>query len=175
MKVREVMSSPVVFVSPETSILSAGDLMLQYHISGLPVVDAAGSVVGVVTERDFLRPPGSGEDQDRLRWFEALAKRPPVSESSEQRFTRKIGDIMTKNPVTVTEDTPVEDVLQLMESRHIKRVPVLRAGALVGIVSRADLLRALMHNLRRSSSTEEIQRSRLTEIERESWLHRIRP
>jgi CBS domain-containing protein len=174
MKVREVMSSPVVFVTPDTSVLAAGELMLQHHISGLPVVDAAGSVVGVVTERDFLRPPGVGGDQDRLRWFEALAKRSPGPEQSDPRFTRKIGDLMTRNPVTVVEDTSVEEVLQLMEGRQIKRVPVLRDGRLVGIVSRADLLRALMHNLRRNTSAEEIQRARLTEIERESWLHRIR-
>jgi CBS domain-containing protein len=82
---------------------------------------------------------------------------------------------MTRNPATVTEDTPLKEVARLMETRQIKRVPVVRDGRLVGIVARADMLRALMQNLRTGTQTDAARRARLTEIERQSWLHRTRP
>lgn len=177
MKVREAMTRDVISVPSDASILQAGELMLQHHISGMPVVDANGGVVGIVTERDFLRPLGPRGDVRRPRWFEVLAGRSTIPEAPERRRERKIADVMTSDPITVTEDMPLVDVVRLMEDRRIKRVPVVREGRLVGIISREDLLRALVRSLRNRANAakrDEAQRARLTEVERQSWLHRTR-
>src|SRR3974377_1202429 len=107
MKVRDVMTSRVVSVSPDTSILDAGELMLRYDISGLPVVDTGGHLVGIVTARGFLRPAGSGTDYKRPRWFQVLTGQAPKTFAVPCK--RKIAEVMTTNPITVTEDTPLEE------------------------------------------------------------------
>ena len=176
MKVRDVMTSPVVSVSPDTSILDAGELMLRYDISGLPVVDTGGHLVGIVTERDFLRPAGSSTDYKRPRWFQVLTGQAPKTFAVP--CERKIAEVMTTNPITVTEDTPLEETVRLMDERCIHRLLVTRGAKLVGIVSRADLLRALVQSLRKTSTVsrrDEDLRARMTELERQSWLHRTRP
>jgi CBS domain-containing protein len=174
MKVREAMSRRVVSVSPDASILQAGELMLQHHISGLPVVDAEGHVVGIVTERDFLRPAGIVEGTPRPRWLEVLTGRSQFPHAPERSGERRIADVMTRSLVTTTEDALLEEVVGLMEERRIKRIPVVRDGRLVGIISRADLLRALVRSLRNRLPNDEVFRQRLTDLERQSWLHRTR-
>jgi CBS domain-containing protein len=176
MKVRDVMSSPVVSVRPDTSLLEAGELMLRHDISGLPVLDGEGRLVGLITERDFLRPTGSGPDYKRPRWFQVLSGQ--VKDGFRRQSERKVADVMTVDPVSITEETPLEEVVGLMDHHCIHRIPVMREAKLVGIVSRADLLRALVQSLRKTSAIskrDEDLRARMTEIERESWLHRTRP
>jgi CBS domain-containing protein len=173
MRVREAMTRQVVCVAPEASILQAGELMLRHGISGLPVVDMYGHVVGIVTERDFLRHPGSRNGNERPRWFEMLTGR-SKPERPEHYRDRKIAEIMTRDPVTVSEDSALEEVVRLMESRDINQVPVVRDERLVGIVTSADMLRALMRTLKTGSKRDENLRQRLTELERQSWLHRTR-
>jgi CBS domain-containing protein len=176
MKVRDVMSSPVVSVRPDTSLLEAGELMLRHDISGLPVLDGEGRLVGLITERDFLRPTGYAPGYKRPRWFQVLSGQ--AKDDFARQANRKVADIMTANPITIAEDTPLEEVVGLMDHHYIHRLPVMRGAKLVGIVSRADLLRALVQSLRKTSAIskrDEDLRARMTEIERESWLHRTRP
>jgi CBS domain-containing protein len=175
MKVRDVMSSPVVSVAPDTSLLEAGELMLRHDISGLPVLDKEARLVGIITERDFLRPTGCGPGYKRPRWFQVLTGQ---AKDGFRQPSRKVADVMTAAPVTITEETPLVEVVALMDHHRIHRLPVMRNSKVVGIVSRADLLRALVQSLRKTtaiSKRDEDLRARMTELERESWLHRTRP
>jgi predicted transcriptional regulator len=118
--------------------------MLQNRISGLPVVDAQGSLVGMVTEGDFLRRGEIGTERRRPKWFEFLLGPGRLANEYVHASGRKVEDVMTGDAVTVTEDDSLETVVELMERRRIKRLPVLRNGKMVGIVSRANLMHALV-------------------------------
>jgi CBS domain-containing protein len=143
MKVRDVMTSPVISIEPDTHILQAVRIMLQRHISGLPVVGKDGRLVGIVTEGDFLRRAETGTQRRRPRWLEYLVGPGRLADEYTRSHGRKVEEVMTAEPLTVAEDTPLEEVVKVMEKRRIKRLPVLRGNEVVGIVSRANLLHAL--------------------------------
>lgn len=173
MKVRDVMTQPVVSIDAQAPISLAIRLMLQKKISGLPVVDTAGNLVGVVTEGDFLRRAETGTQQEQPRWLEFLMGPGPRARDYVKAHGRKVGEVMTTTVKTVDEDTQLTDVVALMERNGIKRVPVLRGKKLIGIVTRANLLRALVSTLHASSAPsggdvairEEIQRA----LNSETW------
>jgi CBS domain-containing protein len=110
------MTRHVVSVRPEAPIQQAGELMLQHDISGLSVIGADGRVVGMVTERDFMRCSGVRGDA-RPRWLEVVIGRTQLSGGATQRCGSTVAEIMTRDPVTVTEDVPIEDVVRLMDTR----------------------------------------------------------
>ncbi len=143
MKAKDIMTRRVISVAPEASILESARLMLQHRVSGLPVIDAAGRLVGVVTEGDFLRRVEAGTELKRPRWLEFIAGPGRLATEYVHSHGRKVADVMTGESVTVGEDTPIEEVVRLMEERRIKRLPVMRGTKVVGIVSRANLLHAL--------------------------------
>ena len=143
MKATDVMTSHVVSVAPDDSVLKCVRLMLEYRISGLPVIDAKGNLAGIVTEGDFLRRAEAGTERKRPRWLEFFAGRGRLADEYVHSHGRKVSEVMTPGPVTITENTPVEEVVHLMEQRRIKRLPVVRGTKVVGIVSRANLLHAL--------------------------------
>jgi CBS domain-containing protein len=143
MQVRDVMTRNVISVKADESILSAARLMLQNRISGLPVLDASGALVGIVTEGDFLRRGELGTTKRRPRWVEFLLGPGKLAEEYVHQSGRKVFDIMTRDPRTVSEDDTLETVVAQMERHRVKRLPVVRQGKLVGIISRANLLHAL--------------------------------
>ena len=143
MQVRDVMIRNVITVSADETLVKAAQLMLQNRISGLPVVDAGGKLVGIVTEGDFLRRGEIGTQRQRPKWLEFLIGPGRLAAEYVHTSGRKIEEVMTPDPYTVTEDDSLETVVELMERRHIKRLPVLRDGRMVGIVSRANLMHAL--------------------------------
>jgi len=143
MKVRDVMSARVVSIAPDANVLEAIRLMLQKHISGLPVIDTSGALVGVVTEGDFLRRAETGTERRRPRWLEFLLGPRRLADEYVHTHARKVEDVMTREPVTITEDASLDEVVRIMERRRIKRLPVMRGSEVVGIVSRANLLHAL--------------------------------
>jgi CBS domain-containing protein len=143
MKVRDVMTTRVVTIHSDASATQAAELMLQHGISGLPVVDADGNVVGIVTEGDFLRRAELGTERRRPRWLEFLAGPGQLAAEYTRAAGRKVDDIMTSDVRTIDEEIELSEVVRLMESHRIKRLPVVRDGKLVGIVSRANLLHAL--------------------------------
>jgi CBS domain-containing protein len=143
MQVRDVMTRTVVSVRANQSIVDAVQLMLQNRISGLPVVDAADKLVGIVTEGDFLRRGETGTERQRPRWLEFLAGPGRLAAEYVHTAGRTVEEVMTPDPCTVSEDDSLETVVELMERRHVKRLPVLRQGRLVGIVSRANIMAAL--------------------------------
>lgn len=143
MKAKDVMTSPVVSVEQDATILQAVRIMLQRRISGLPVVDKEGRLTGIVTESDFLRRAETGTQRRRARWLEFLVGPGRLAEEYTHSHGRKVSEVMTPEPVTVTEDAPLEEIVKLMEKRQIKRVPVVRGAQVVGVISRANLLHAL--------------------------------
>jgi CBS domain-containing protein len=143
MKVRDVMTQYVSSVGPNDLLSRAVRMMLLNDISGLPVIDTFGRLVGMITEGDLLRRAETGTQRRRPRWIEIFIGPGRLAEEYVHAHGRKVSEIMTVDPVTVTEETSLEDVVMLMEKRRIKRVPVVRGDRVVGIVSRANLLHAL--------------------------------
>jgi CBS domain-containing protein len=142
MRARDVMTTDVVTVSPETSVTDVARLMLDRRISGVPVVDNTGRLVGVISEGDLMRR--AELITERRPWWEALAASP---EEKAHDYTKahsmKVSDVMTKDVVAIDEHEPLDRIAMLFEGKGIKRAPVVADGRLVGIVSRANLLQGL--------------------------------
>jgi CBS domain-containing protein len=173
MKARDVMTSPVLSVEPDADILYAVRLMLQRRISGLPVIDGQGDLLGIVTEGDFLRRAETGTQRKRSRWLEFLVGPGRLAEEYAHAHASKVRDVMTPDPVTVSDDTPLEEIVRLMEKRQVKRLPVMRDRKVVGIVSRANLVHALAGIAREArpaeQSDEAIRQQLLAELAKQSW------
>ena len=173
MKASEIMTSPVITVTPATSIAEAARLMLQHRISGLPVVDGEGAVVGVITEGDLLRRPEMGAAPHHPMWLELLLGPGRLADEYTHAHARRVGEAMTGDVVSVPPQADVADLVQLMNRRRIKRLPVIDSGKLVGIVSRANLVRALVKALvqkpARPLSDDAIWKSILDAIAAQPW------
>jgi len=143
MRAHQIMTRPVITVTPETTIVEAANIMLQKHVSGLPVVDAAGKLVGVVSEGDFIRRSEIGTQRKRGRWLRFILGPGKSASDFVHEHGRKVSEVMTRSPLTITEDTALEEIVELMERNNVKRLPVIRADKVVGIVSRANLLQAV--------------------------------
>jgi CBS domain-containing protein len=174
MQTKDIMTTSVVSVAPETGVSDVARLLLDRHISAVPVIDAGGRLVGIVSEGDFLRR-AEGDTRRHGSWWLRLFSVPGDRAADYVKaHGRSVADIMTRDVITVTEDTPAGDVAHLLETKRIKRVPVLRDGKVVGVVSRADLLRGLA--ARRDAPTpapsvedETIRKQILDEIEAGDW------
>jgi CBS domain-containing protein len=143
MRAHQIMTRSVVAVSPETTIVDAANLMLQRHISGLPVVDTGGKLVGIVSEGDFIRRSEIGTGRKRGRWLRFILGPGTSASDFVQEHGRRVSDVMTKSPLTITEDTSLAEIVEVMEKNNVKRLPVVRGDKVVGIVSRANLLQAV--------------------------------
>jgi CBS domain-containing protein len=143
MRAHQIMTRRVITVKADTPILEAANLMLHQHVSGLPVVDEAGKLIGIVSEGDFIRRSEIGTQRKRGRWLKILVGPGLSAFDFVHEQGRKVGEIMTSDLYTTTEDMLLEDVVQLMERQNVKRLPVMRGDVLVGIVTRSDLLRAV--------------------------------
>jgi CBS domain-containing protein len=135
MRAGEVMTTGAATIRPEASLIEAARVMIENRISGLPVVDARDRLVGIVTEGDFLRPDGG---TPRVL---TLLSSPSVA---DEMASRRVDEIMTREPITISAETPVELIVALINDHQINRLPVLEGGKVVGIVSRVNLLRALL-------------------------------
>ena len=147
MKIRDLMSSPVVSVSPDTTVRQICSTLLEHRISGVPVVDAGGSLVGMVSDGDLI-----GRDPTKRKarwewWLGLMAGDEDIHPKFLSQATNRLArDIMSAPVVTIDEDAEAEDAARLMTAYHLKRLPVIRAGRMCGIVSRADLQRAMAQN-----------------------------
>lgn len=144
MRVSDVMTRNVISIRPDDTILNAARIMLQNHISGLPVVDSTGSLVGMVTEGDFLRRSELGTERRRPKWIEFVLGPGRLASDFTHASGRKVEEVMTQEPVIIDEDVALAGAVEMMERNRIKRLPVLRDGKIVGIVSRANLVRAIV-------------------------------
>jgi len=173
MRAHQIMTRPVITVTPETSILEAAKTMLRRHVSGLPVVDAAGKLVGIVSEGDFIHRGEIGTPR-RRSWFMRFILGPVQAATDFVReHGSKIAEIMTADPLTIAEDTPLERIVELMEKHGVKRLPVTRDDKLVGIVSRANLLQAVASLARQvpdpTADDDHIRNRIINTLEKNDW------
>ena len=143
MKAADIMTRQVVSIGPDATVTEAAKRMLENRISGLPVCDSDGRLLGVISEGDLLRRAETGTVRPASWWLAMFAGAPNQAADYTKSHGRYVRDAMTENLIAVTEDASLDEVVRLMESNRIKRVPVLRNGRLVGIVSRANLLHVL--------------------------------
>jgi CBS domain-containing protein len=173
MKAAEMMTRRVLTVGHEDLLRDAIQLMLQNRISGLPVVDETGTPVGMLTEGDLLRRTETHTERKRPRWLEFLMGPNRLADEYVHTHSRRVKDVMTSKVVAVNPDTPLEDVVGLMEHHHVKRLPVLDGGRLVGIISRANLLQALSvvaRDIPESAASDEEIRARLwDQLKKTEW------
>jgi CBS domain-containing protein len=173
MRAHQIMTRPVVTVTPETTVVEAANIMLQRHFSGLPVVEASGKLIGIISEGDFIRRSEIGTQRKRGRWLKLILG--PGKEATDfvHEHGRKVAEIMTPDPLSVTEDTPLEEIVQLMEKHNVKRLPVLHGDLLVGIVSRANLLQAVASLARQipdpTADDDHIRNSIIDALEKTDW------
>jgi CBS domain-containing protein len=177
MNVRDVMTPHVVSVTPDETVSVAAGLMLQKKISGIPVVDNLGNLVGVVTEGDFLRRAEIGTKRERPRWVEFFLGPGRLADEYVQFSGRKVRDVMTRDVFTVIPDASLAEVVHVMERHRIKRIPVVEANKIVGIVTRANLLHAVasfVHEVPAPSAEDAAIREQLLAVlETEPWAPAI--
>ena len=167
MRAHQIMTKNVIAVTPHTSIQDAAKIMLQTHVSGLPVVDDAGKLVGIISESDFLRRGEIGTGRRRTAWLQFFLGPGSAAADFVHERGRKVEDVMTQDPVTVGEETPLEDLVRLMEKKDIKRLPVMRGKALAGIVTRSNLLQAvasLAHEIPDPTADDDHIRERIARV-----------
>lgn len=170
----DIMTSPVVSVSPETSIKDVAKLLADRHISAVPVVDVKLHVLGMISEGDLMRRAEIGTVGGSSWWLDLFASTRELADDYVKTHSKLVRDVMTTEVVTVSEHATLTDIAKLLETHHIKRVPVTRKGQLIGIVSRANLVQALAAEAASSpaparSSDREIRRRLMTELARETW------
>ena len=174
MRAEDLMTRSPIHMPPETPIEVVARALAERGISGAPVVDAAGKLVGVVTESDLLRRLAAPADAPRS-WIAGLFE---TAAQQAARFARThgqtAGDVMTRNLITARPETPIAELAHAMEDRNIRRVPVVDGeGRLVGIVSRADLIRALMQPAaaqQTDAPDERIRRAVLVAMRDQPWI-----
>ena len=174
MRAHHVMSRKVTTVKADTPIRDAANLMLKQHISGLPVVDGAGRLIGMVSEGDFIRRSEIGTQRPQIGWLDYLMGTDKGALDFVREHGRKVSEIMTQDEIySATEDMPLEELVRSMERHNIKRLPVVRGDTLVGIVTRSDLLRAvasLARDVPDPTADDDHIRSRvIASIEKNDW------
>lgn len=176
MNASDVMTRNIVTVRRGTPVAQAIRLMLENRISGVPVTDDQGKVVGILTEGDLLRRGETGTEKHRPRWLEVLIGPGRSAGEYVRTHGRKVEEVMSRDLISVTRDTPLDHVVDLMERHRIKRLPVFAGELLVGILSRADLLRALLGVLDEEPSAphtdDEIREHILAELAKAAWVPR---
>ena len=143
MKARDVMVSHVITVGPELDVKAVANTLVANGISAVPVVAMDGSVVGIISEGDLMRRAVSGAERKRSWWLETFSSAEQLMAEFVKAHGRKAKDVMTRQVISVDPDTSLQEIANLLEKHGIKRVPVLKDGRLVGIVSRANLVQAL--------------------------------
>jgi CBS domain-containing protein len=173
MEVSQVMTSPTITITPGATVRQAITIMLDKHVSGLPIVDENGVLAGIVSEGDLLRRSEIGTERHRPKWLEFLLGPGRSASDYVHSHSRRIADLMTSDPVAVEEHASLEEVVALMEKNGIKRVPVLRGGVVVGIVTRTDLLRAFIKATQEpvigERSDADLKTDILNAIEAQKW------
>lgn len=175
MKASDIMTAPVISIGPDTLIRDIATLLLRHRISGVPVIKND-RIVGLVSEGDLLRRHEIGTDRTPPKdwWWARLMQEDPEPGAYVKSHARYARDIMTRNVISVAESTPIAEIATLLETRGIKRVPVLRHKKLVGIVSRANLIQALSAHSKpgeipRKVSDDAIRKQLLAELGNQKW------
>jgi CBS domain-containing protein len=142
MKARDVMVSPVITATPDTSVGEVAKVLLEHHISAVPVLNSQGKLVGIVSEGDLMHRVEAGTERQRW-WLRGLMEADALAFDYIKAHARKVSDIMTRDVITASADTPLNEIAGLMEKNAIKRILIVTNGQLVGIVTRANLIQAV--------------------------------
>jgi CBS domain-containing protein len=178
MRAMDVMTTNVITVAPDLSVQELAALLSNHGISGAPVVNAAGDLVGIVSEGDLMHRAETGTERRivrrRVRWLDSVALDRDLARDYVKAHGRTVGEIMTPEVITVDETAELDAVAELLETKRIKRVPVVHDGKLVGIISRANLVRALATAKREpapeaDADDQAIRRQLLTELRNQPW------
>lgn len=156
MKAKDIMTTPVVSVGPETAVHDIAKLLVDHRISTVPVIDDGQNLVGIVSEGDLMFRAEVGTERYRSWWLRFFSSMESLATEYAKTYGLKARDLMTRTPQTVGEDTSLADVARVLESLHIKRVPVVRDGRVVGIVSRANLVQALASGQGKSQTAADL-------------------
>jgi len=143
MRVKDVMSKQVIGVSPQASVAEALDIMTRSRLSGLPVIDESGSLVGVVSEADFLRRAELGTAKPQGSWLKSVFLPGRAAEIYARAHARHVEEIMSTNVASIEETASLSDAVGIMEKRRVKRLPVVSDGKVVGMITRADFIHEL--------------------------------
>ena len=174
MRVKDVMTKNVISVTPQTSVAETLDIMTRSRISGLPVIDEAGALAGIVSEADFLRRSELGTEKPHAHWLGAIFMPGHAADIYARAHAKHVEQIMTTDVVTIDENADLAEAVTVMEHRRVKRLPVVAAGKVVGMIARADFVRALALFVRQSYdealvSDDEIRRRIEAEMEAQLW------
>ena len=173
MRAIDVMVRDVVTVHPDTDVTDAIKLLAEHDVSALPVLDKEGKLVGVLSEADLIHRAEIGTEKHRPWWLEAVTGASTLAEEFAKSHGKKVGEIMTDGVISVAEETPLSEIAALFERKRIKRVPVVKDGKLVGIVSRSNLIQALAsavgHIDRHDETDRQIRLQLLSSLKDEPW------
>ena len=174
MRAADIMTVNVVTVDPETSVQEIATLLSERGISGVPVVDKDRRLVGMISEGDLMRRVETGTELRRSWWLEMLSTNTELASEYVKTRGRRARHVMTRDVVSIAEATPLAEIADLLERHRIKRVPVVSNGVLVGIVSRANLVRALASGGSQPAGSgadrdDVIRDKLLAELKRQKW------
>ncbi len=175
MRARDVMVRAVATTTPDNTVEKVARLMINLRISGVPVLDREGWLVGIVTEGDLLRRAETGTERRRSRWSEWFSANSRLAAEYVKSHARRVEDVMTREVVSVGELATLGEIAELLESKRIKRVPVVHDGKIVGIVSRADLLQVLASGGATTADEDSdrlIRERLLAELGKQEWANR---
>jgi CBS-domain-containing membrane protein len=174
MKAADVMVSNVITVGVDASIADVATILLSHHISGVPVVGHTGELVGIVSEGDLMRRPETGTIRQPSWWLALLSSDRAIATEYIKLHSRKVADVMTRHVISATPDTSLGEIAAMLERNRIKRVPILDAGKLVGIVTRANILQALASATKKlpslvSVNDTELRKKVVARLSEEPW------
>jgi CBS domain-containing protein len=173
MQAKDIMSSPVVTVTPDASVSDVAALLLERRISGVPVVDSAQQIIGIISEGDLLRRVETDTQRHRPHWLEMLLGQSGDASSFIKSHASRVGDVMSRDVIATHPEASLREIAELMERHGVKRIPVVSGGVLVGIVSRANLVQGLLADRKPPAKTvsDGDIRIRLSELLRtQPWI-----
>ena len=175
MQASDVMANQVITVRPDSSVQDAATLLIANRISAVPVTDIDGKLLGIISEGDLLRRSETETDRRRPWWLESLTSTESLAKEFIKTHSRRVGDVMTRDVVVAQANTPLREIAALFENNGIKRVPIVQDGKLIGLVSRADLVRALVSWRgdfpKAIPDDEALQEAVIANLERQPWAH----
>ena len=175
MKAADVMVRNVITVGPDATVGEVADLLLKHRISAMPVVDAGGKIVGIISEGDLLRRAEAGTEFRRSHWLEWMTPGQTLAAEFVKSHARRVADVMTRRVISVTPETPLNEVATVLEKNGIKRVPIVENGKLVGILSRANLVQALAALYKKATPAtvddSELRANVVAQLAAQSWTH----
>jgi CBS domain-containing protein len=174
MKARDIMVSPVITVKQSCTVQEVAKTFVEHRISGVPVVDDQGMLVGIVSEGDLMHRSEADTERKRLWWLLALTAEETLAADYVKAHACRVADVMTRHVITAAPDTPLREIAALLEKNSVKRVPIMEKGQLVGIISRANLVQAVASTragMDASPSDTAIRDKLLAHLKTQPWAH----